>query len=148
VYSLLAANELSNLEDCAKIEVTGRDLLKVLQLAIPMNSLKSILSSIETKNEKFQWLMRLPRACHQKLCFFCAASEFNEFSKINLCFHIYWIPVSGYLNNPEQTSSTIDSEGWMHTGDMGYVDTHGYLYIVDRLKEMIKYKAHQVINSS
>lgn len=52
--------------------------------------------------------------------------------------------MKGYLNNPEQTSSTIDAEGWMHTGDMGYIDTHGYLYIVDRLKEMIKYKAHQV----
>lgn len=52
--------------------------------------------------------------------------------------------MKGYLNDPAQTSSTIDSEGWMHTGDMGYVDTHGYLYIVDRLKEMIKYKAHQV----
>lgn len=54
------------------------------------------------------------------------------------------IPVSGYLNNPEQTAATVDSEGWMHTGDLGYVDTRGYLYIVDRLKEMIKYKAHQV----
>jgi len=52
--------------------------------------------------------------------------------------------MKGYLNNPEQTSSTIDAEGWMHTGDLGYIDSHGYLYIVDRLKEMIKYKAHQV----
>lgn len=54
------------------------------------------------------------------------------------------ISVPGYLNNPEQTSATLDSEGWLHTGDLGYMDNNGYLYIVDRLKEMIKYKAHQV----
>lgn len=51
---------------------------------------------------------------------------------------------SGYLNNPETTAASLDSEKWLHTGDLGYVDTNGYLFIVDRLKEMIKYKAHQV----
>jgi long-subunit acyl-CoA synthetase (AMP-forming) len=52
--------------------------------------------------------------------------------------------ISGYLNDPEQTAAAIDSEGWLHTGDLGYMDNNGYLYIVDRLKEIIKYKAHQV----
>ena len=42
----------------------------------------------------------------------------------------------GYLNKPEATASTL-SGGWMHTGDMGYLDDSGYLYIVDRLKDMI-----------
>jgi len=50
----------------------------------------------------------------------------------------------GYLNNPEATASTIDSEGWLHTGDIGYADEAGHFYIVDRVKELIKYKGFQI----
>nr|XP_024370357.1 4-coumarate--CoA ligase-like 7 [Physcomitrium patens] len=52
--------------------------------------------------------------------------------------------MKGYLNNVEQTSATIDSDGWLHTGDLGYMDNNNYLFIIDRLKEMIKYRGHQV----
>jgi acyl-CoA synthetase (AMP-forming)/AMP-acid ligase II len=52
--------------------------------------------------------------------------------------------MKGYLNNAEATAATIDEEGWFHSGDIGYVDDDGYFYIVDRLKELIKYKAYQV----
>jgi acyl-CoA synthetase (AMP-forming)/AMP-acid ligase II len=50
----------------------------------------------------------------------------------------------GYLNRPEATAQTIDPEGWLHTGDIAYADEEGHFYIVDRAKELIKYKGFQV----
>ncbi|CAK9146281.1 unnamed protein product [Ilex paraguariensis] len=52
--------------------------------------------------------------------------------------------MKGYLNDPEATAATIDSEGWLHTGDIGFIDDDDELFIVDRLKEIIKYKGFQV----
>ncbi|MFL0355300.1 fatty acid--CoA ligase [Erythrobacter sp. GH1-10] len=43
----------------------------------------------------------------------------------------------GYFNNPDATAETIDTEGWLRTGDAGYLDEDGYLYIHDRVKDMI-----------
>jgi acyl-CoA synthetase (AMP-forming)/AMP-acid ligase II len=50
----------------------------------------------------------------------------------------------GYFNRPEETRATIDDEGWLHTGDIGHADEDGHFFIVDRLKELIKYKGLQV----
>ncbi|MBD0322539.1 MAG: AMP-binding protein, partial [Aldersonia sp.] len=52
--------------------------------------------------------------------------------------------MAGYLGNDQATKETIDDEGFLHTGDMARVDGQGRVYIVDRLKELIKYKGYQV----
>ncbi|KAJ2848668.1 hypothetical protein IWW36_003163 [Coemansia brasiliensis] len=50
----------------------------------------------------------------------------------------------GYVNNPEETQKTIDQDGFLHTGDVGYIDEHQHVFITDRKKELIKFNGFQV----
>ncbi|MEU2119434.1 AMP-binding protein [Streptomyces sp. NPDC016459] len=52
--------------------------------------------------------------------------------------------MKGYLGRPDATAAMIDADGWVHTGDVGRVDADGWLFVVDRVKELIKYKGFQV----
>ncbi len=44
---------------------------------------------------------------------------------------------AGYFKNPEATDETVDADGWLHTGDVGYIDTDGHVHITDRMKDII-----------
>lgn len=63
--------------------------------------------------------------------------------KGELCFKGNQLMI-GYINDQSATSATIDNEGWLHTGDIGYYDDDKQFFIVDRIKELIKWKGYQV----
>ncbi|KAL3643877.1 4-coumarate--CoA ligase-like 1 [Castilleja foliolosa] len=52
--------------------------------------------------------------------------------------------MKGYYKNEYETNLTIDEDGWLHTGDIGYIDDDGDIFLVDRIKELIKFKGFQV----
>jgi len=54
--------------------------------------------------------------------------------------------MKGYYNNSEETLATIDSEGWLHSGDVGYYDEDNNFHITHKIKELITYNGCQVIS--
>ncbi|XP_067204254.1 uncharacterized protein [Linepithema humile] len=52
--------------------------------------------------------------------------------------------MNGYYKNPEATNNTVDKDGWLHSGDIGYIDSNGELFIFDKIKELMKYRNFQI----
>lgn len=67
----------------------------------------------------------------------------GPFEPGELCFKGSSV-MMGYINDKAATSATIDEDGWLHSGDVGYYDQDLQYFIVDRIKELIKWKAYQV----
>ncbi|QCD80398.1 4-coumarate--CoA ligase 2-like [Vigna unguiculata] len=93
---------------------------------VKAGSIGSVVRNTELKIVDLQTSASLPRNKAGEICI-----RGNQIMK-------------GYLNNEEATKNTIDTEGWLHTGDIGYIDDDDELFIVDRMKELIKYKGFQV----
>lgn len=68
----------------------------------------------------------------------CGPNEEGE-----LCFKGR-VLMRGYLDNEKATQEMLDEEGWLHSGDVGYYDEKEHFFIVERIKELIKYKGFQV----
>ncbi|XP_017085136.2 LOW QUALITY PROTEIN: 4-coumarate--CoA ligase 2 [Drosophila eugracilis] len=62
----------------------------------------------------------------------------NEVGELCICNDQYW---AGYYGNPEETHKIRDSQMWFHTGDLGFVDDDGFIYLVERKKDMLKYQS-------
>lgn len=68
----------------------------------------------------------------------------NEIGEIYILTSIRFL---GYASNPEATREAFDSTGWLKTGDLGYINEDYELFVVDRIKDMIKYLNYQVAPS-
>jgi acyl-CoA synthetase (AMP-forming)/AMP-acid ligase II len=78
-----------------------------------------------------------------KICDLLTGDELGPDQQGEICVRGPQV-MRGYFQRPDATAAAIDPEGWFHTGDVGYADAEGYFYVVDRVKELIKYNAYQV----
>ncbi|GLH14666.1 Luciferin 4-monooxygenase [Gryllus bimaculatus] len=104
-------------------------------------SKKKAIPSVDFKNIHHVWTGAAPVS--PKVIDINSGEALGPNAKGELCFRGPSI-MKGYMGNSDATKETIDNEGWLHSGDLGYYDSDHYFFIVDRLKELIKYQGHQV----
>lgn len=78
-----------------------------------------------------------------KVCEVSAGEELGVGARGEICVRGPTV-MKGFLNNQDATDQMIDDSGWLHTGDIGYYDEDQHFFIVDSLKNVIKFKGHQV----
>ncbi|KAF5270232.1 hypothetical protein FQA39_LY08446 [Lamprigera yunnana] len=99
--------------------------------------------AIQTHFDKFLTIGKLVINCASKVVDPKTNTPLKPYEKGELCFKSVSI-TKGYFNNAEETQKVFDSDGFYHTGDIGYYDENENFYISDRIKEIIKYKSFQV----
>ena len=98
-------------------------------LELKSNTAGKAISDVELE-------IRRPENSYNSEC----GEELEALQKCEICGEIVvrgYNVMQGYYNRPEETAAAVDEEGWLHTGDIGYIDEAGYLHVTGRMKEMI-----------
>ncbi|XP_075222449.1 luciferin 4-monooxygenase-like [Lycorma delicatula] len=124
-------------------DVMKRLGVKSIRQVYGMTELSAIITAAPVNSDKLSSVGKLVDEAQGKVIDIENGKSLGPGAIGELCFRGPQV-MQGYFNNEKATKETIDSDGWLHTGDLGYYDKEGYFYIVDRLKELIKYKGYQV----
>ncbi|XP_075224482.1 luciferin 4-monooxygenase-like isoform X1 [Lycorma delicatula] len=124
-------------------EVMKRLGIKFIRQGYGMTELTIVVTIAPEGSNKFNSVGKLVEEAQGKVIDIENGTSLGPGAIGELCFRGPQV-MQGYFNNERATKDAVDSDGWLHTGDLGYYDEEGYFYIVDRLKELIKYKGYQV----
>lgn len=161
VVVAMAKSDLTDGYDLRSLETVGcggaplgKDVMKVFTDRFPTVDLwqgygltesTGVLSRSNSPEESRRWgsVGRLTACCEAKIVDADTGDALPPGKQGEL-----WVRGStimkGYVGDPEANSTTMDPDGWLRTGDLCYIDGEGFLFVVDRLKELIKYKGYQV----
>nr|TKS08387.1 hypothetical protein D5086_0000104090 [Populus alba] len=149
----MAKSDLTDGYDLRSLETVGcggaplgKDVMKVFhRQGYGLTESTGVLSRSNSPEESRRWgsVGRLTACCEAKIVDADTGDALPPGKQGEL-----WVRGStimkGYVGDPEANSTTMDPDGWLRTGDLCYIDGEGFLFVVDRLKELIKYKGYQV----